>query len=156
MRIFHYSSDGVSVDEVPPRRRPELTNALLRKIYKELVRGGDEPSPSWLPIIRPDDEFTWVTHKGQMYEVSEMATPHLFYSLRMLFNHVVPPVFRVLGAGETMKRYDDVKYWSPDYQHDALEALSHELESRDDLDDALRYQFEDIKQNAAALVALGL
>jgi hypothetical protein len=100
--------------------------------------------------------FVWVTHKGARLYPCDMATPHLFYSLRMVFNHSVPPVFRVLGPGEEMNRYRDVPYWTADYRREALTQLTAELDSRDDLDEPLRDQLADIKSNCAVILALGL
>lgn len=112
----------------------------------------DEP----IQVKRPDGPFIWITHKGAALLPSEMATPHLFYSLRMIFNHSVPPVFRVVGAGEEMKRYRDVPHWNADYRTEALTQLTAELDSRDDLDETLRDQLADIKSNCAVILALGL
>jgi len=101
--------------------------------------------------------FVWVTHKNEELYPQSMATPHLFYALRMVFNHVVPPVFRVLGPLERdMKRYDDVKNWSTEYKTRAVEELSKELDTRDDLDRDLRRQYDDLKLNARTIVALGI
>lgn len=98
------------------------------------------------------NEFVWVTHKGGRHRVSDMATPHLFYSLRMVFNHSVPPVFRI----GKLKRYDDVSDWSPTYRAEAIAALAKELETRDDLDTDLAAEFEDMKANTRVILALGL
>jgi hypothetical protein len=103
-----------------------------------------------------DGDFLWVTHKGDVYLLADMATPHLFYSLRMLYNHSVPPVFRVVGPGESMKRYNDVPDWDAEYRTTALRELAHELNKRDDLDDSLQQQYDDIIANSRVIVALGI
>lgn len=104
-----------------------------------------------------EHDFIWHTHKGEALYPDEMATPHLFYSLRMVFNHVVPPVFRVLGPLERdMKRYNDVRNWSDEYKTAAITELSRELDTRNDLDPELQHQYDDIKLNAALVVALGI
>lgn len=103
-----------------------------------------------------DGDFLWVTHKGDVYLLADMATPHLFYSLRMLYNHSVPPVFRVVGPGESMKRYNDVPDWDAEYRTTALRELASELNSRDDLDDKLQQQYDDIIANSRVIVALGI
>jgi hypothetical protein len=46
------------------------------------------------------EEF-WRTQDGEMIAVTEMTTIHIFYSLRMLFNHSVPEEQRIPGG----KRY---------------------------------------------------
>jgi hypothetical protein len=100
--------------------------------------------------------FTWITHDGRFLTLDEMDTKHIFYALRMIYNHTVPPVFRVLGEGETMRRWDDVAGWNAGYKANAVAHLTAELERRDDLDKNLRYQFEDMKANTEVVLALGL
>lgn len=104
--------------------------------------------------------FMWITHSGEVLQPCDMATPHLFYSLRMIFNHSVPPVFRILGPGEEMRRYPDVPHWTAEYRREAIAQLSAELDSRLDIFEfdhpELAQQYADIKQNAAVILALGL
>lgn len=110
--------------------------------------------------VRARDEFVWITHSGSRRLLSEMATQHIFYSLRMIYNHSVPPAFRV---GE-FKRYPDVPHWSPEYKRDALDAFDQELRDRTDgrsvrdggLDKELQQQLDDIRANAEAICKLGL
>lgn len=106
----------------------------------------------------PDNphEFVWKSHSGKTYRVSKMASNHIFYALRMLFNHTVPPAFRVLGPGEVMKRYPDVPHWSPAYRQAAVSAFTNELNERGDLEGSLKYQFEDMQANTKAILVLGL
>jgi hypothetical protein len=91
--------------------------------------------------------FRWVTNKGQILKVKDMATPHLFFSFRMLFNHSVPPVFRV-GA---FKRYPDVPNWSVEYRQLALEKLLKEIALRADLDADQAAEIKDIQANCEVL-----
>lgn len=99
------------------------------------------------------DGFVWITHKGVRYTLPDMSTPHMFYALRMIFNHSIPPVFRIGGS---FKRYDDVPQWTPEYRREALEVFAEELTRRGDLEENLQYQFEDIQANARVILALGL
>lgn len=96
--------------------------------------------------------FLWVTHKGKVMELLDMATPHLFYTVRMLFNHSVPPVFRV---GE-FKRYPDVPNWPIRYRRAAVASMRKELSKRDDIEDYMRDEMCDMVANSDVIRALGL
>ncbi len=109
------------------------------------VRGGHEAGG-----------FTWVSHRGRVHKPSKMVTPYLFYALRMIYNHSVPPVFRVACAGERIKRYRDVPHWTMEYRAEAMTELSAELATRDDLDAPLQEQVDDMAGNALLLKKLGL
>lgn len=155
------------------RRNPKrvLTMADLEEIHNLLFDSAEhlsdtdvgelsqEVAPRYGSLegaFNTDGDFLWVTHKGDVYLLADMATPHLFYSLRMLYNHSVPPVFRVVGPGEKMKRYNDVPDWDAEYRTVALRELATELNKRDDLDDELQQQYDDIIGNSRVLVALGI
>lgn len=134
--------------------RAEFSQKILDAVQDELVRS-DFAEP-----------FVWVTHKGESLLVENMATPHIFYSLRMVWNHTVPPVFRVTDGGGEFNRYRDVPHWTDEYKRQALEAFTRELENRNDadcavysgepLDGDLLEQWNDIKANARVILALGL
>lgn len=80
--------------------------------------------------------FVWLTHDGERKLPQQMATPHLFYALRMIWNHSVPEFFRIPGT----TRYPDVPHWSKEYRLQAIDILEQELLSRD-------YQYQlDAKQ----------
>jgi hypothetical protein len=98
-------------DNLPPK--PGLTQAILEECYRELQKSAG---------------FVWRSHKGVDYRVTDMATPHLFYSLRMIWNNVVPPAFRV----GKFKRYNDVGEWTDVYLEQATNALLTELLTRED------------------------
>lgn len=108
----------------------------------------------------PDENFLWATHKGEhVLKLADMATPHLFYALRMLFNHSVPPCFRV--PGDDFLRYVDVPNWNPAYRAQAIRAMRIELIQREDLicerhGESLAFQFADIISNTEVILALGL
>lgn len=139
--------------------------------FAELAQRYAEQDTDWTEKLRkllrdprnadryiPDNphEFVWVSHNGSRRRISEMASPHIFYSLRMIFNHSVPPAFRVLRPGETMNRYSDVPHWTPAYRQAAVNAFTRELCSRDDLEPDLQAQFDDMKANTNLILALGL
>lgn len=60
---------------------------------------------------------------------AEMRTAHLFYSVRMIFNHTAPPAFRIPGC----KRYDGPDRWPAGLRRDSMAALLSELITRSDI-----------------------
>lgn len=127
-------------------------DAIVVSTLTELL--GSERAARFIP--NAPNEFVWSSHDGKQYNLSDMATPHIFYSLRMIFNHTVAPVFRVLRPGETMNFYPDVPHWDADYRRRAVNAFVAELDERDDLPEDLERQYADMKANAHVVVALGL
>lgn len=133
----------------------QIEQRLSRKeLCKRMLALGVANPYLYIPDV--PDEFVWVSHNGSRRPISEMASPHIFYSLRMIFNHSVPPAFRVLRPGETMNRYSDVPHWTPAYRQAAVNAFTRELCSRDDLEPELQAQFDDMKANTQLILALGL
>lgn len=45
--------------------------------------------------------FIWTTQEGERIPVERMKSSHLFYTIRMIFNHSAPPVYQIPGC----KRY---------------------------------------------------
>src|SRR5437762_14379094 len=76
-----------------------------------------------------------------------MATEHLFYTLRMLYNHSVPPVFRV---GQ-FKRHPNVFKWPLDYKTQAGQAMRAAFNKRNDIEDWMRNELDDMERNAEFL-----
>jgi hypothetical protein len=114
---------------------------------------------------QPDDSepFLWMTHKGELVSPEDMATPHLFYALRMIFNHTCPEVFQTppLSDSERVKginRYGDVPKWTPAYCARAVRALTSELNERNPkgllpgMEDQLRWMWIA----STAMVGLGI
>lgn len=170
----HISQDDTEA-HVPDDRRESMNDIFARAIEEELgfptgslcVVDGQGDTPIDLGyryagtrtgrfVPHSPNEFVWQSHDGTKYNLSEMATPHILYALRMIFNHTVPPAFRVLRPGETMKRYGDVAHWDVDYKRRAVDAFTAELERRDDLDGIFKDQYEDMRANATALSRLGI
>lgn len=137
-----------------------LAERTVRDVFAEMLGLTPEAlivkqtPPQFIP--NAPDEFVWRSHDGKRYNISDMATKHLFYSLRMIYNHTVAPVFRVLRPGETMKYYPDVPYWDADYRRRAVDAFVAELAERDDLDEDLARQYGDMQANTRVILALGL
>lgn len=175
----HDSVEMTDVDRIVRNIFAELLGVPAEFLTVRQLRAGELPSPTGLEAVAtPDlrkmlerylspeaaerfipnapDEFVYRSHNGKQYNVTDMATPHLFYSLRMIFNHTVPPAFRVLRPGEQMRRYLDVPFWTDEYRRNAVEAFVAELENRDDLDEDLAAQYADMQANTRVILALGL
>lgn len=98
------------------------------------------------------ENFVWITHKRKLMRPRNMATPHLFYTVRMLFNHSVAPCFRV---GQFI-RYKDVPTWTLQYKRAAAVAMLTELSKREDLDSEDQHELDDMNENAQVMRRLGL
>lgn len=69
--------------------------------------------------------FRWITHDGRELKPSDMETTHCFYSLRMVWNNLVPESLRV----GKFKGWD-LRHRSPYYWITSVRQLSLELRSR--------------------------
>ncbi len=74
----------------------------------------------------PLDDFVWVTKDGQELSVADMTTTHLFWSVRMVFNHTVEPEHQLapfrpcVGVGQ----------WPTDYRQEAFDLMLAEIARR--------------------------
>lgn len=97
-------------------------------------------------------EFVWWTHDNEAMSPEDMATPHIFYALRMVWNHSVPLTLKV-GDGPN---YPDVRRWCVEYRKAAIETLSNELAQRDDeLSVEQRAELFEILQKTVFILNLG-
>ncbi len=95
--------------------------------------------------------FIWETEKGVLIKPKKMATEHLFYALRMLFNHSMPPLARV---GDVIRK-QYVFEWPVDYKIQAGNAMKDELSKRKDVEPWMTAEMQDMKENAEfVLIAL--
>lgn len=78
------------------------------------------------PPTRP---VVWKTQDGERIPVAQMRTSHLFYTVRMIFNHTVPRTYEIAGC----KRYSDVRTWRVDFRRQAVAAMLSELAQRTDI-----------------------
>jgi hypothetical protein len=95
--------------------------------------------------------FLWETHDGERMLLTKMATGHIFNAFRMLFNHTVPPAFRV---GEFVRR-GDVPFWPMNYITQAMAAFRVEFLSRDDIEPWMKHEMDDMHKNAEHLIIFG-
>ncbi len=97
-------------------------------------------------------EFRWVPRKGDSIRPKDMSTQHLFYALRMMFNNVVAPVFRI--DPDNFIRYSDIRGWPLPYLQRASMELLKEIDRRGDLESPLKEQLDDLILNAELLERL--
>jgi len=71
-------------------------------------------------------KFRWRARNGRKYLPSEMDTHHLYYTLRMIWNHSAPEHLKI----RPYKKYIFQQYYSEDYIKEAVRVLLYELVSR--------------------------
>lgn len=91
-------------------------------------------------------DMRWVTQEGEVMKFSEMRTSHLFFSIRMIYNHSVPYGYQVSHS----KQYD-MSQFPPDRRREALTYLITELSKRKDLDEWMVRQIQTMRDNIAKI-----
>lgn len=92
--------------------------------------------------------YRWVSKEGDHHQVSRMAAAHLFYAMRMLYNHSCPPAFRILRPCETFNRYEDIFQQDIQTKRSSFSILQNELDYRlEELPADLLAQYSDLKAN---------
>lgn len=75
------------------------------------------------------DAFRWETQHGVKIQPKDMTTTHLFYSLRMIWNHTAPGHLQL----RPFRRYTFSERFTAEYCKRAVRALIQELATRSDL-----------------------
>ena len=83
-------------------------------------------------------KFEWKDRNNNFYYVEDMATRHLFYTLRMIWNHVMPKEARLLPY----KMYKFGEFYTEVYLIDAIINIYYELIKRPDIMPAWRADLE--------------
>lgn len=86
----------------------------------------------------PDKKFKWRTKGGEFYKPHNMTTHHLFFTIRMIWNHSVPEHMQI----KPFKKYILSDFYDREYLIKAVYNLALELSTRDDL---TSYYKESIK-----------
>lgn len=148
-----YNPKTLQEVEFTPQDESDLLTELFKTHSKRLIKDlAPKIDLKWRDYTaRLNGDFLWRTHRGDYVAVSGMDTNHLFYAFRMLFNHGVPPAFRVGG----FIRRNDVFGWSREYKEQAFEALRNELIKREDeLGQDQKNELKDMEWNSKALARL--
>lgn len=77
-------------------------------------------------------EFAWKDRNNEYRNVSKMATRHLFYVLRMIWNHKMPGAARLHPIGQ---QYVLGSFYTDTYLKSAIRFMTIELVTRKDLTD---------------------
>lgn len=75
--------------------------------------------------------FKWRDRKGGFHDVAEMKTSHLFFTVRMVWNHSAPESLRITP----FKQYDFGSFYTDEYIVEAVRVIASELSGRNDLTD---------------------
>lgn len=77
-----------------------------------------------------DGVFLWRTRAGEDLRVNEMETRHLFYTLKMIWNHSAPEEFKI----KPYKKYIFSDFYTNEYILKAVKAMIYELRKREDIE----------------------
>ena len=84
-------------------------------------------------------KYVWITQDGAAVEFCDMTASHLFYSLRMLFNHLAPVELRIHGC----RHYHGIEEWPRAYARRAVTLLCTHLKPR--LSELKAWQLEQLR-----------
>lgn len=90
----------------------------------------------------PARAFVWRCHDGRQMTPAEMETTHLFYTIRMIFNHLAPPAFRIPGC----KRWGGIAAMDRQYLAQGLKAIAFELQHRDAVEPLPAWMVAQLRQ----------
>lgn len=107
---------------------------------------------NWL--IKAEDRITtepfkWRTKQGEFMLTRDMRTTHVFFALRMIWNHTVPEELQITP----FIHYTFGEFYTPEYMCIAVSALLQELATRTDLPGPFKAQFDYMCKAARKLMA---
>lgn len=73
--------------------------------------------------------FKWRDRTGNFHKVSEMETRHLYYTLRMIWNHTMPEEVKL----KPYNAYDFSPFYTAEYMTEAIHHIGTELFKRTDI-----------------------
>ncbi len=97
-----------------------------------------------------EEPFVWTMHDGTEIAPAAMDTPHVFHSLRMVWNHVVPPALRL----EPFRYWAGVSTWPADELRGAFDAFLAELDRRKDVTLEQQSEVTHMRRHASAFEAV--
>ena len=89
------------------------------------------------PARPPAQPWRWRTKDGNFFRPENMQTTHLFYTLRMIWNHTMP--LQLPGG-----RYAFSAYYTEAYMKQAISHITPELARRRDLPQDLQRQLKQM------------
>lgn len=94
------------------------------------------------------EQFKWRSSDGIFHDVEHMATRHLFYTLRMIWNHSAKQQYRI----RPYNKYTFSKFYTEKYLKRAVIAMVREVSYRTDLQgwqkDELRHMVNCVEMEA--------
>jgi hypothetical protein len=82
----------------------------------------------------PDRGFRWRDRTGKFHRPEDMETRHLFYTLRMIWNHTMPEGYQT----QYRNHYIFTSFYTEAYMVEAVYAVGNELFSRNDLTPSMK------------------
>jgi len=73
--------------------------------------------------------FLWRGRGGKLYNPKDMKTRHLFYTLKMIWNHSAPEDMKF----KPYQEYNFSSFYTPEYTTKAVRFLFAELKTRKDI-----------------------
>lgn len=86
-------------------------------------------TPEQFYRVELEPGFQWRDQHGNFHEPRAMSTKHLFFTLRMIWNHSVPEPLQL----KPFKHYHFSSYYTTHYMCQAVRALATELSTRKNL-----------------------
>ena len=83
-------------------------------------------------------KFAWKDKDNNYHQIHDMETRHLFYILKMIWNHSMQDDFKL----KPYKKYYFSDFYTEKYMIDAVRSILPELLMRNDLDDDWKYQLD--------------
>jgi len=78
------------------------------------------------------ESFKWRDRHGEYHDIQSMETRHLFYTLRMIWNHTMPLKF------VPFRQYSFAPFYTVEYMTDAVRNIVPELWNRKDMTNVQR------------------
>lgn len=75
------------------------------------------------------NDFRWRDQSGIFHHPNEMETRHLFYTLRMIWNHTMPERVRMTPY----RAHEFIDFYTVTYMESAVKAIGSELFTRNDI-----------------------
>lgn len=88
------------------------------------------------------NNFLWRDRTGLMHYIDDMSTTHLFYTLRMVWNHSMP---KEMHIGGNTQKYVFTNFYTSQYMMQACFYIILALNNRTDLLYKLQKEFQQMK-----------
>ena len=85
-------------------------------------------------------QFRWRSQAGQFHLPSQMETRHLWFTLRMIWNHSAPAHARFTPY----KRYKFGPFYTVEYMRDAVSCLLDELLTRTNMESKWKQELKQM------------